>query len=235
VSDATKSGNTVASALGLGSDVVGFDSVSFTLKVERFGTGSGLMQSGRIRLGESVTVQLNVPYGWATVRGSLPKHFGGSNVKALPVGWFQGACSSLVDEIVEAGWLVPRGECPWGGRLHRLDVAFDFHCSDRAALLMGAFRDLRFRRDEKPALYGRPVESLLVLRRTRRGRYRINHRAYDKGIEAGVEGLDQLRVEYPMLTRRLEKAGMRSVDGPVESAAAEAWAALSRYGWWEVL
>ena len=188
---------------------VGVDTVSVTAKVDSFGSGSGLVRSGKLKFddGSGITGWLNTERGYVTLRGSVARWAYGDNRCGVAVPEVPGALRVLLAHGEELGWY----SLTWPLRvtLGRLDVCLDSHPESVSGWLLGAYNALPVTKSLKPSLYGRPPETvnLLRLRRGRRQSWVIAARFYDKDLQLGGERGDLLRCEVPVGPDRL-----RSLD-----------------------
>jgi len=221
-------GNTVKS--------LGTDTVKWSLRVSQFGS-HGFIGKGFFRVSEALTGWADPEHGYATLSGSLAKHFGLPPGCSLPLAELPDAMAVAVAQSETAGWFTAHGDAPWAGRIKRLDVTFDLNSPDRSAWLEAAWPHLRIARNEVAVRHGHPgIQTVTVhKRRPRTGvAGRVDHRVYDKDAEVGAP-LEQLRMEVQLSAYRLEKSGFRDSSGEPMAAAGEAWSVLEKHGWWKGL
>lgn len=214
---------------------VGIDTVKWSVRAARIGRAD--MMQGFFRLSDSITGWMSPEHGYVTFSGSLPKHFGLSGGAPLPTDEIAAACSVVVAQAQDDGWLLPAGGLPWSGRFLRLDLVHDLRCGDRAGAMDAAFPRLKVPANEVPVRVGRPTQTVSIhMRKRKTGKLgRVTHRVYDKGAELGEAHVETLRLEVQLSAYRLKKCGYRDLTGDVDAAVGEAWSVLQKYGWWEAL
>lgn len=227
--------------MGTGSLVRGFDTVVLTVRAPRMGEHDAFSLPYAERVSPHLTVYAMPQHRYLRLTATPAALMGLDNRHPTP--W--NALPEVVDVVLE----MAQAESP------ELDNALTRACGldfdsvrvkevhgvvqaeglDIPATLGRAYERLHFRQDEKPALIGRPYETLNVLRRSgkrvqRKGSGRVYERAYDKGRELGDPEFNGLRVEVPVSDYYCRKA-----DGEPAAIAAMVEARVDHRGWFAVL